>query len=166
MYASVRAEGKFLEVVGGGGGPFPFKIAESSRRKRSFVRLSFQEFRWLAVQMVRFCFSKGESLWVRTFRWGNRCVLLQLRRNGNGRFIVFSLLGDGGQSRTVIFPEGTKADGWFGVSKILKEFLIGGHKKSFPSSMAVRPRARLSVGGKKSFVNAVKGRGVVHLTLN
>jgi len=91
MYASVRVDGKFLEVVGGGGGPFPFKIAESSRR-------SFQEFWWLVVQMVRFCFSKGEPLWERTFRWGNRCLLLQLRKNGNGRFIVFSLLGNGGHS--------------------------------------------------------------------
>jgi len=142
MYASVRAEGKFLEVVGGGGGPFPFKIAESSRRKWSFIRLSFQELRWLAVQMVRFYFSKVEPLWLRTFRWGNRCLLLQLRKNGNGRFIVFSLLGNGGPSRTVIFPEGAEADGWFGVSKILKEILIKGHKKSSPSSMFARPRSR------------------------
>ena len=44
MYASLRVEGKFREV-GGGGGPFPLKIAESSRRKRSFIRLSFQELR-------------------------------------------------------------------------------------------------------------------------
>jgi len=158
LNASVRVEGKFLEVVGGGGGPFPFKIAESSRRKRFFIRLSFQEFCWLAVQMVRFCFSKGEPLWVRTFRWGNRCLLLQLRKNGNDRFIVFSLLGDGGQSRTVIFPEGAKANGWFGVSKILKEILIEGHKRSSPPSMAARPRSRLSVGRTKYFANAVKGQ--------
>jgi len=108
--------------------------------------------------MVHFCFSEGEPLWVRTFRWGNRCLLLQLRKNGNVRFIVFSLLGDGGQSRTVIFPEGMKADGWFGVSKVLKEFLIEGHKKSSPSSMAARPCSRLSVGRKNSFANAVKGQ--------
>ena len=41
MYAFVRVEGKFIEVTGGVGGLFPFKIAESSRRKRSFIRLSF-----------------------------------------------------------------------------------------------------------------------------
>jgi len=41
MYASVRVEGKFLEVSRGVGGIFPFKVAESSRRKRSFIRLSF-----------------------------------------------------------------------------------------------------------------------------
>ena len=151
MYASVRVDGKFLEVVGGGGGPFPFKIAESSRR-------SFQEFWWLVVQMVRFCFSKGEPLWERTFRWGNRCLLLQLRKNGNGRFIVFSLLGDGGQSRTVIFPEGVKADGWLGVAKILKEALIVGHKKSSPSSMNACPCSRFFVDRKLPFANVVRGQ--------
>jgi len=62
MYASVRVEGKFLEVTGGGGGLFPFKVAEATRRKMSFIRLSFQEFRRVAVQMFRFCFSKGEPL--------------------------------------------------------------------------------------------------------
>ena len=91
MYASVRVEGKFLEVTGGDGGLFPFKVAEASRRKRSFIRLSFQEFRWLTVQRVRFCFS-GEPLWLKTFRWGQRCLLLQLRKNSKGRFIVLSLL--------------------------------------------------------------------------
>ena len=58
------------EVTGGDGGLFPFKVAEASRRKRSFIRLSLQEFRWVTVQMVRFCFSKGEPLWLKTFRWG------------------------------------------------------------------------------------------------
>ena len=125
--------------------------------KRSFIRLSFQEFRWPAVQTARFYFSKGEPLWVRNFRWGNRCLLLQLRKNGNGRFIVFSLLGNGGHSRTVIFPEGAKAKGWFGVSKILKEILIEGHKKLSPS-MYAPPRSRFTMGRKKSVANAVRGQ--------
>ena len=41
MYASVRVEGKFLEVTRGDGGLFPFKVADASRRKSSFIRLSF-----------------------------------------------------------------------------------------------------------------------------
>jgi len=48
MYASVRVEGKFLEVTRGVGGLFPFKVVESSRKKRSFIWLNFQEFRWLS----------------------------------------------------------------------------------------------------------------------
>jgi len=36
-------------------------------------------------------------------------------------------LGNGGQSRTTIFSEGAKAEGWF-----LKETLIDGNKKPSP----------------------------------
>ena len=73
MYASVRVEGKVLEVSGGVGGLFPFKVAEASRRKRSFIRLSFQEFRWLAVQMVRLCFSRREM--VENFQVGSEVLV-------------------------------------------------------------------------------------------
>jgi len=126
MYASVRVEGKLLEFCGGEGGAFPFRVIESNRRSRYFIKLNIQEFRWLAIEMVRLCSFKGDPLWVRTFRGANRCLLLQLRKNARGRFLVFSVLGGSGRSRTVIFPEGSFADGWFAVSKTLKEFLIYG----------------------------------------
>ena len=93
--------------------------------------------------------------------------MLQLRKNSNGRFIVFSLLGNGGQSRTVIFPKGRRL---VGVSKILKEILIKGHKKSSPSPMNAPPHSRFTVGRKNSsFANAVRGRSVgwfPRLTIN
>ena len=95
---------------------------------------------------------------MRTFRWGNRCLLLQLRKNSNGRFIVFSLLGNGEQSRTISFPEGAKAEGWFGVSKILKEILIKGHKKSSPSPKNAPTHSRFTVGRKRSLANTVRGQ--------
>ena len=50
--------------------------------------------------------------------------MLQLRKNRKGRFTVLSLLGNGGQVTSVIFPEGAKAEGWFRVKKILEETLI------------------------------------------
>jgi len=131
-YASVRVEGKFLEFFGGEGGAFSFRVVESSRRSRAFIKLSIQEYRWLAVEMVRFCSSKGEHLWVITFKGTNRCLLLQLSKNVSGRFIVFSLIGGFGQSRTIIFPEGSNADGWFALTKILKEFLIYGNLEASP----------------------------------
>jgi len=55
--------------------------------------------------------------------------MLKLRKNRKGRFIIFSLLGIGWRARTVIFPKGAKAAGWFGVTRIIKETLIEGHKK-------------------------------------
>ena len=46
-----------------GGGPFPFKVVESTRRKRSFIQLSFQEFHWLPVFRWFTSASQRESHW-------------------------------------------------------------------------------------------------------
>ena len=59
MFSFVCAEGQNSEFFGGGGGVFPFKVAEFSRRKRFFVTLSLEEFRSLATKWVRFCTFKG-----------------------------------------------------------------------------------------------------------
>jgi len=135
MYASVRVEGKFLEFFGGEEGPFPFRVVESSRRSASFIKLSVQGYRWLAIETVRFCSSKGEPPWVRTYKEANRCLLLQLRKNSRGRLIIFSQFGSSNCSRTIIFPERSNADGWFAfaLSKILKESFILGIRR-FPIS--------------------------------
>ena len=78
--------------------------------------------------MVRFCSSKGDPLWVRTFQDSNCCLLLQLRKHFKRQFIVLSQFRSSCQSRTIIFPEGDKADGWFRVTKIMKDSLINGYK--------------------------------------
>ena len=85
-----------------------------------FIKLSIQEYRWLAIEMVRFYSSKGEPLWVRTFKGANRC-LLQLRKNVGGRFIVFSLIGGFGQSGLSSFRKARTlmVDGWFPLTRIL-----------------------------------------------
>ena len=160
MYASVRVEGKLLEFCGGEGGAFPFRVVESNRRSKPFIKLSFQEFRWLAIEMVRFCLSKGDPLWVRTFKVASRCLLLQLRKNARGRFIVFSVFGGSGRSRTVIFPEGSYANGWFALTKILKEFLIYGKHEASPKQRSTSVAFKSRVGRHLSYVNAVRGRVV------
>jgi len=38
MHASMRVEGKLLEFCGGEGGAFPFRVVESNRRSRSFIK--------------------------------------------------------------------------------------------------------------------------------
>ena len=103
MCASVRVEGKLFEVSGEKGVVFPFRVAEVSKRRVFVINLQLDEFRWLAREMVRFCSSKGEPLWVRTFRGSNHCLLLQLRKNKKGRFIVLSQLCYSGKPRTIIF---------------------------------------------------------------
>ena len=41
---------------------------------------------------------------------------------------MLSFYGNSGRSRSIIFPEGPNADGWFGVAKLLKEVLIEANK--------------------------------------
>ena len=82
--------------------------------------------------------------------------MLQFRKNGKGG-LVFSLLGNGGWARTVIFPECAKVEGWFGVTTILKETLIEGHKKPSPSSRNASIPSRFAVGRDWSFANVVRG---------
>ena len=158
MYASVRVEGKFLEFFGGEGGQYPFRVMESSSRRRSFIKLRSQEYSWLADELARFCYSKGEPIWVKTFRGANRCLLLQLRQNARGRFIVFSLIGSIGRSGTIIFPEGSKADGWFALTKLLRESLFVG-KGEAPYKQWKRPVFRRSRAGNSiSYAEAMRGR--------
>jgi len=68
-----------------------------------------------------------------------------------------SLLANGGQAGTVIFPEGAKAEGWFGVTKILKETLIEGHKKPSPPPRNASISSRFPVSRDRSFANVVRG---------
>ena len=71
MFGSVCVEGKKFQFSGGGGGAFPFRLTELSRRKRFFVSLCLEELHWLSVEWVRFCPSKDDPLWVKTFRGNN-----------------------------------------------------------------------------------------------
>ena len=88
-----------------------------------------------------------------------------VRQNARGRFIVFSLIGGIGRSRTLIFPEGSKADGWFALTKLLKESLISG-KSEAPDKQWTRPVVRKSRGGRSlSYAEAVRGKVSVSQSL-
>ena len=73
---------------------------------------------------------------------------------------MLSNFTNSGQSRSIIFPEGPKADGWFLIGKMLKEFLIEanmqdcsplGPKESVScSQMNFREEARFVVGDKQT----------------
>jgi len=81
MGTLLRVDGELFEFCGCTGGAFPFKVSEVSRKKTSVIRLGVDEFKWLARELVRFYSAKGDPLWVRTFKMGNGCFLLQLRKN-------------------------------------------------------------------------------------
>jgi len=153
MSASVRVEGKLFEVSGEKGAVLPFGVAEVSKRRVFVINLQMDEFRWLVREMVRFCPSKGEPLWVRTFRDSNHCLLLQLRKNKRGRYIVLSQLSYSG-SQELLF---SRADGWFGVTKLLKETLIGASSSNFAKSKEASKAAGGFSSKPMSYANVVRG---------
>jgi len=62
-----------------------------------------------------------------------------------------------GQSRSIIFPEDPKADGWFSVGKMLKELLIEANKP-LPRKKHSSPRFdSMNVNGPPTFANVVRG---------
>ena len=119
--------------------------------------LNVEEFRWLAVELVRFCSSKGDPFWVRTFRWNHRSWLLQLRKNANGRFIMLSHFAYPGQSRTLIFPEGPKADGWFGVANLFKKMLIDTNRAGSSKQKRTPRSGNSKVSNNFSYADALRG---------
>ena len=135
----------------------PLEYQRSAKKRVFAINLQLDEFRWLAREMFRFCYSKGEPLWARTFRGRNHCLLLHLRKNKNGRFIVFSELSYSGRPRTIIFQEGPKADGWFGVSKLLKETLLGASYSYAVKAKELSSAARPLSNRPASFENIVRG---------
>jgi len=86
--------------------------------------------------------------------------MLQLRKSSKSRFIIFSLLGNGGRARTIILLEGAKVEGWFGVTKILKESEIGvgGHENHSPIPRGTPFPSRVAEGRDRSAANVVRGR--------
>ena len=83
--------------------------------------------------------------------------MLQLGNNSEDRFIVFSLLGNGGRARTLIFYKGAKMEDWFGVTKILEDTLIGGCKKPSLTPRSARSPSRFVVCRDLSFAKVVRG---------
>jgi len=57
----------------------------------------------------------------------------------------------------VIFPDGTNAEGWFGVTKILEETLIECHKKPSPPPRNASIPSRFPASRDRSFANVVRG---------
>jgi len=57
----------------------------------------------------------------------------------------------------MIFPEDAKAEDWFGVTQILKETLIEGHKKPSPPSRNASIPCRFPVSRDRSCANVVRG---------
>ena len=83
-------------------------------------------------------------------------MLLQVRKNKR-KVHCFSQLSYSSRPRTIILPEGPKANGWFGVSKLLKETLIAASNSSFAKSKEASNAARSFTNRQVSYANVVRG---------
>ena len=61
-----------------------------------------------------------------------------------------------GNPSTIIFPEGPKADGCFGVANSLKEMLILGNKKGSILPKVTTTAVRTFVSRRSSYANVVR----------
>ena len=61
------------------------------------------------------------------------------------------------QAKNCHLSRGTKVDGWFGVSKLLKETLIGASNSSFAKAKEVSTAARSFSNRPVSYANIVRG---------
>ena len=123
--------------------------------------LHFDEFRWLVRELVRLCSSKGQPLWVRTFRgvtffgcwsWGKT-------KEEDLQYSVSSIA-----SQELSYSERVPTvDGWFGVTKLLKEILIGRSSYVLAKSKEAITVARYPTSKPVSYSNVVRGAiGGVH----
>jgi len=63
-----------------------------------------------------------------------------------------------GQSRTIVFPEGPKADGWFRVANLFKKVLIGANRALSRKQKVTPHTCTLKVSNNLSFADAIRGR--------
>ena len=98
--------------------------------------------------------------------------MLQKQRNGKGRFVTFTTLGESKNKRYVIIPEGRDASGWYGLSREINGLMVAktaenqdvNHRR--PEQRTYQ-RANMNIAGVRgSFAAIVSGQGSVHVEGN
>ena len=98
------------------------------------------------------------SSWMNLDGWQEKWFVSALQRRSLCNHCLFlSQLSYSSKPRTIIFPEGPKADGWFGVTKLLKETLIGASGSAFAKSKEASKAVRGYTSKPMSYANVVRG---------
>ena len=105
-------ESKAFEIVKN---KIELSIIERSRNHFSSVTMGFSAALWLCDVLLEVAKMSNDQNLFRTFREGNKIFVLQKQRNGKGRFVTITALGDTKSKGYVIIPEGRDAGGWNGV---------------------------------------------------
>uniref|UniRef100_A0A2N9HEY0 Reverse transcriptase domain-containing protein n=1 Tax=Fagus sylvatica TaxID=28930 RepID=A0A2N9HEY0_FAGSY len=103
----------------------------------------------------------------RSFREGNKIFVLQKQRNGKGRFVTITTLGESKNKGYVIIPEGRDACGWHGLSREINGLMAAmtagsrdvNHRR--PEQRTYQPANMNTAGDRGSFAAIVSGQGRV-----
>ena len=71
---------------------------------------------------------------------------------------MLSHFASSGQPRTLVFPEGQKADGWFGVANFFKKVLIDANRPRSSKQQKTSPAGFSKVSKIFSYADALRGR--------
>ena len=105
-------ESKAFEIVKN---TIELSIIERSRNHYSSVTMGLVAALWLRDVLHEVAKMSNDQNLFRSFREGNKIFVLQKQKNGKGRFVTITALGDTKSKGSVIIPEGSDSCGWNGV---------------------------------------------------
>uniref|UniRef100_A0A2N9EVU3 Reverse transcriptase domain-containing protein n=1 Tax=Fagus sylvatica TaxID=28930 RepID=A0A2N9EVU3_FAGSY len=113
-------ESKSFEIVKNA---IELSLIERSRNHFSIVTMGFVAALWLFDVLLEVAKLSNDQNLFRSFREGNKIFVLQKQRNGKGRFVTISALGDSKSKGYVIISEGRDACGWHGLSQEINNIM-------------------------------------------
>uniref|UniRef100_A0A2N9H333 Reverse transcriptase domain-containing protein n=1 Tax=Fagus sylvatica TaxID=28930 RepID=A0A2N9H333_FAGSY len=147
------------------------RIIERGQKHLSQVTMGLVTARWCHDILLEFATLPPDQNAFRSFREGNKVFVMQKQRNGKGRFVSVTVLGEKTGKGSVIIPEGREAGGWRGFSQEINGILT-------PAATVVNQTRRQtqifhgagahqdsnSAGNSKSFKDAViLGNSIPHI---
>ena len=142
-------------------------LIERSRNHVSIVTMGFVAALWLRDVLLEVAKMSNDQNLFRSFREGNKIFVLQKQRNGKGRFVTITTLGESKNKKYVIIPEGRDASGWQGLSREINALMAAStvgsrdvnHRRPQPANMNI-------AGDRGTFAAIVSGQGRVHVEGN
>jgi hypothetical protein len=138
------------------------RIVERGQKHLSHVTMGLVTARWCHDILLEFATLPPDQNAFRSFREGNKVFFIQKQRNGKGRFVSVTVLGDTKGKGSVIIPEGRAAGGWRGFSQEINAILtlvatvVNQLRRQTPLHNVSEPQhGSNSSGDSRSFKDAV-----------
>jgi hypothetical protein len=152
-----HVESKSYELVRHGN---ELRIVERGQKHLSHVTMGLVTARWCHDILLEFAMMPPDQNAFRSFREGNKVFVIQKQRNGKGRFVSVTVLGETKGKGSVIIPEGREAGGWRGFSQEINGILtpaapVANQPTRQTPLVSVAQHASTSGGDPKTFKEAV-----------